>query len=324
LLQQPLEAVVGRPLNAVWPALDQPRARDVLSAAMHGAPGHLGGLSVGAADGTGRMATVSLIPIGDRATGPRGVMVVAQDVSEQLRLEAELRERHADALDARDRLRTVVEIVSHELRTPLTSVLGYAQLLAERPDADESQRARWVGLIVEKSRLMARLVGEVADLARLGADRMEIRAVPTDLVALLERAAREAAAASPEHDVVVTATGDVPRVSVDPERIQQVFGNLLTNAIKFWPGGGTVEVRIWPSERTVRVDVIDRGAGVPPDAVPRIFDAFYRGSEGVRGSGLGLAVAKGIVEAHGGQVVYASNPDGGSIFAVVLPVAREG
>ncbi len=317
-----LEAVVGRPVIAVLPALGRPRGRDALEAALHGTPGHLGSVTSKGPAGEDLVLSLSVLPVGTGA-GAQGVMVLALDVSERTRLEAELRQRHAQAVDARDRLRSVVEVVSHELRTPLTSVLGYAQLLRDRPEAAEDQRRRWAEYVVDKSRMMARLVGEVTDLARLGSDRFTLRRQATDLAGLVRRVADEVAATLPQHQVVVTVVDGLQPAEVDAERMEQVVVNLLTNAGKFWPGGGEIEVAVEQDEAATQIEVMDRGPGVPAEERERIFEPFYRSETGANagagGTGLGLAISRGIVEGHGGTLTVAQRQGGGAVFTLRLP-----
>lgn len=332
----PVESLVGRPAVAALPVLGRPRAMDALEAALRGAPAHLGIGRWVDRQGQELSLNLSLIPLGDPSRGVAGVVVIVIDVTERARLEAELRARNLRLSDARDRLRMVVEVVSHELRTPLTSVLGYARLLYDRPEAEPARRVHWAGVVIEKARLMARLVDEVTDLARLGAARFSLRRAPTDLADLARAAAAEMATVSPAHRVEVEAAAGLPRVWLDRDRIQQVLGNLFANAVKHWPEGGTVKVEIRPDPEAARPDavraappwlqvrVLDRGPGIPAEETEAIFTPFHRlqaASGGTPGTGLGLAVSRGIVEAHGGRIWVEARPGGGSIFCFTLPTA---
>jgi two-component system sensor histidine kinase KdpD len=249
-------------------------------------------------------------------------MLVALDVTERARLEAELRARHAQAAEARDRLRNVVELVSHELRTPLTSILGFAQLLEERPDAPDEQRRRWAEVVAEKARLMARLVGEITDLARLGSDRFALNLLPVDVADLVLRVATDMESGVDARRVVVTAQ-EMPSITADPDRLEQVVVNLLTNALKFSPESQNVDVTVAGDSGAVAIEVGDRGPGIPTAERELVFTAFYRSPsvpDSVGGTGLGLAVCKGIVDAHGGRIEAIDRPGGGTIFRVSLPL----
>jgi len=364
MLGQPMELVVGRPALSVMPALGRPGARDALEAARRGAPGQLAGLRL---DGGGEAASsvfgLSLIPIpGSDAPGEgRGLLLALQDVTARARLEARLREEGQRAREARDRLRAAIEVVTHELRTPLTSVLGYARLLQDRPSADAERRSHWAGQVIEKARMMARLMDEIAELARLDAGSgFSLQRQPVDVVALARSVAAEAAARSGRHDVQVVARGHPPTMLLDRDRIEQVLVNLVNNAVKFWPAGGTIEVRVrdavfeqgpatpattgggsdagregrgarltigtegTPSTTTdgLVVEVVDRGPGVPPHEAERVFEPFHRverGAESPPGTGLGLAVSRAIVEAHGGRIECLQTEGGGATFRVTLP-----
>ena len=129
------------------------------------------------------------------------MLLALQDVSARSRLEEELRAQTAGALEARDRLRAVIEVISHELRTPLTSVLGFARLLQDRPDAEPEKRQGWAGQVIEKARLMARLVDEVSELARLGSTEFSLDRRPTDLEALARDTAESLGDALGRHTV---------------------------------------------------------------------------------------------------------------------------
>jgi len=328
MLDQPVEALVGRPAIAVLPALGRPRARDALEAALRGAPAHLGVVRTVDKSGQEQDFSLSLIPLGDPSRGVVGVVVIVVDVTERARLEAELREQNVRAIEASDRLRTVVEVISHELRTPLTSVLGYARLLLDRPDAPPERRGYWAGLVIEKARMMARLVDEVTDLARLGSARFALHRTQVDLGALVRRVASDMAALSERHTLTVTIEPGLPDVWLDADRVEQVLTNLLTNVVKFWPEGGEVRVRVAadPGRGHVEISVADRGPGVPADLAERIFEPFQRArapqARPVAGTGLGLAVSRGIVEAHGGRIWVESAPGGGAVFRFLLPVGR--
>lgn len=330
LLGQPVEALVGRAAMAVLPALGRPRARDALQAAFRGTPGHLSLARAGRGAVPGQAWGLSFIPLGDPSRGVAGVVVLVLDISERTRLEAELRAHSARALEARDRLRTVVEVVSHELRTPLTSVLGYARLLADRQEAAAETRGRWAQLVLEKSRLMARLVDEITDLARLGSANFVLRREPVDLVALLKATAEDLSTLSERHRILVDAATESLVLDLDRDRIAQVLGNLLANAVKYWPEGGTIRLGLRSAGPAARPEVVvtvtDGGPGVPLEWAERIFEAFVRLPEGeglgrqAAGTGLGLAVSRGIVEAHGGRIWVSSPPGGGACFHFTLPL----
>jgi two-component system, OmpR family, sensor histidine kinase KdpD len=316
---------VGRPAIAILPGMGRPRARDALDAALHGASAHLGGLHTVTEGGREAVVSVSLIPLGTPARGIDGVLVAAVDVSERTRLEAELHEQHARSVEARDRLRAVIEVVTHELRTPLTSVLGYARLLHDRVNAPEERRAHWAALVIDKARLMARQIDEVTDVARLGSARFTLDRQPCHVGGLVHRIAAEFATTVESHQVRVDADTDLPLVSADADRLEQVLTTLLSNAVKYWPDGGLIEVAVVRDSPGVRVDVVDHGPGVPAELADRVFEPFYRrptdAARSVPGTGLGLAVSRGIIEAHGGRLWVEPTRGGGATFRFTLPAA---
>lgn len=321
LMGQPIEALVGRPLLAVLPGMGRPRARDALEVALHGTPGHLSGVRLASVDGREATGSVALIPMGEPSAG---VLLAVQDVTERLRLEAELRSQHARAMEASERLRSVVEVVTHELRTPLTSVLGYARLLADRPNAESQKRIYWAGLVIEKARMMARLVEEITDLARMGSPRFSLLTAPVDLGLLVREVATAFEPHTAGHTIEVTVEQGLPEVPLDSDRIGQVLQNLISNAAKYWPGPGAIRVRVVRDPAGLRVEVTDRGPGIPPELAEQVFEPFYRAGDeatrAVQGTGVGLTVARGIVEAHGGRIWLEPAPGGGTTAAFTLPV----
>lgn len=339
------EDLIGRHAISIIAALGRPSARDLLEAALRGTPGTVGRIRL--AEGSPSTHSLALIPLGVTGSGGAGagggggVLLALQDVSARAHLERQLRAEGERAREARDRLRAAIEVITHEIRTPLTSVLGFAHLLHDRPDAERDRIEHWSAQVIDKARLMARLMTEVTELARVGAGFALTRA-SFDLPALARRVAADVGSRAGRHDIVVWVADGVPPVVADRDRIEQVLVNLLNNAIKFWPEGGTIEVRIVPmaaaggpgspasgpaaGEPAVDVAVVDHGPGVPESAVERIFEPFQRlvdveETGDVPGTGLGLAVCREIVEAHGGHIACEPTPGGGATFRFRLPSA---
>ncbi len=319
------EQLLGRPVLAIIPDLGRPQARDALAAALHGTPGHVGNVRLLGPKGGHEALSASFLPLGDPARGVDGVLLAVHDASARFRLEQELRAQHAQALVARDRLRAVIQVVSHELRTPLTSILGYAHLLWERADADLEKRRRWAELVLSKSRWMARLVDEVTEFAGLDAGQVSLHCQPEDLGELVERAAADARNLSDRHQFRLEISRPLPAVMVDRDRLLQVLANLLANSVRYWPEGGEIMLRVSAADRGVVVRVADRGPGVPGELAERVFEPFFRlerdRARGLPGTGLGLAVSRANIEAHGGRIWIEQNPGGGAVFAFWLPVA---
>lgn len=219
-----------------------------------------------------------------------------------------------------------VSMVSHELRTPLAAIIGYAELME---DALEHEAARhlseYVGHIQDSSRRLLALVEDLLDIAKLDSGNFRLVCQQADLVPVLQ------ATAALVHPLVlardVTLSVNVPETPVpmwlDPARIEQVLLNLVGNALKHSPPGGHIDVGVVEEAEGVRVTVRDDGPGMPPDVLPRLFERFYQVDASLSrvhgGAGLGLAIAKGLVEAHGGTIGVESLPGEGSCFHFTLP-----
>ena len=231
-------------------------------------------------------------------------------------------EQQNEELRESERMKTeLVSIVSHELRTPLASVLGFTALLLKR-EFDPPIRRHYLGIVDAQARRLAALLEDFLDVQRIEHEGLELATERVDLAALLDEQAELYAEQSPKHTVAVSLEERPLPVRGDPDRLAQVVGNLLSNAIKYSPEGGTVELAAERSGSGVRVMVRDEGLGIPEDQQERIFTKFFRGdagATGITGTGLGLAVSREIVEAHGGTIGFDSDPSTGSTFWVELP-----
>ncbi len=220
----------------------------------------------------------------------------------------------------------LVSIVSHELRTPLTSIIGFTNVLLTRP-LDQATRQRYLGIVDEQGRRLASLIEDFLDLQRIEEGRLELRQELIDLVALLREQEQIFAAQSTRHTLKFELPPDRPLpVRGDPDRLTQVLGNLISNAIKYSPEGGEVELAGEGSGNVVRVRVRDHGIGISAEQQPSIFTKFFRGDAAVRGipgTGLGLALAREIIEAHGGRIGFNSAANRGSTFWIELPAATK-
>jgi signal transduction histidine kinase len=240
------------------------------------------------------------------------------------RIEQNHRELEAQNAELREseRMKTeLVSIVSHELRTPLASVLGFTALLLKR-EFDPPIRRHYLGIVDAQARRLAALLEDFLDVQRIEHEGLELATERVDLAVLLDEQAELYAEQSPKHTVEVALEERPLAVRGDPDRLAQVVGNLLSNAIKYSPDGGTVQLAAERSGAGVRVIVRDEGLGIPEDQQERIFTKFFRGdagATGITGTGLGLAVSREIVEAHGGSIGFDSDPSTGSTFWVELP-----
>ncbi|MFN8123844.1 MAG: ATP-binding protein [Thermoleophilia bacterium] len=234
----------------------------------------------------------------------------------------------AAALSTTERTRTrLIADVAHELRTPLSTLDGYLEGLADGvipPDADTWSTLR------DQTRRLSRLAEDLALVSRAEEGRLQVHPVATDAVQSIHDALQAARPAAMARGVSLSVTSRPERITVlaDPERLQQVLGNLLDNAIQHTPAGGHVEVVADQTPDAVRVEVIDSGEGIPADELERIFTRFHRvdpARTGVnRGSGIGLTVARALVAEHGGRLTAASaGPGHGSRFTITLPRASD-
>ncbi len=235
---------------------------------------------------------------------------------------AQIEDAFAERATSEERLRTFLADASHELRTPLASIRGYAELFrmgAARNGADTEdamsrieQEAARMGVLVDDLLLLARL-DEVRDTAR----------EPVDLAEIARDAAADARAMAPDRDISLSIADEETVVPGDEDRLRQVVGNLMRNALVHTPDGTDVELVVARVGDRVRLEVRDRGPGLPaPDGVV-MFERFWRAdparTRGAGGAGLGLAIVQGIVLAHGGEVRAQTRPDGGATFTVALP-----
>lgn len=228
-------------------------------------------------------------------------------------------------LSERERLKTeLVNIVAHELRTPLTSILGFTDTLLSR-SLEAHDRRRYLEIIDEQARRLASLVNDFLDLQRIEEGGLEIKQELVDLVGLLREQEQVFALHSSRHTIKCKLPSEQTlRVRGDPGRLSQVISNLLANAIKYSPEGGDVEVSGEGRGNMIRVLVRDHGIGIAGEQQARIFTKFFRGdaaSRGIPGTGLGLTLAREIVEAHGGTIGFNSAANRGSTFWIELPAA---
>jgi signal transduction histidine kinase len=230
-----------------------------------------------------------------------------------------------EALQASEHAKSeLISIVSHELRTPLSSVLGFTKLLLER-DFDEHERRRYLGIVDTEARRLASLAEDFLDVQLLEEGKLELAMETLDVSSLVREQVALFFGHGGDHSVELQLPDEPLWVDVDPDRLSQVVGNLLANAIKYSPEGGAVEVRAETLRGDVRIVVRDSGLGIPREDQAHIFTKFFRGraaASGIPGTGLGLAVARQIVEAHGGLIGFASEEGRGTTFWIELPAHR--
>jgi signal transduction histidine kinase len=227
--------------------------------------------------------------------------------------------------DSRERLERsradLVSTVAHELRSPLTSVKGFtATLLAKWDRFTDEQKLLMLTTVNADADRVTRLLAELLDVSRIDAGRLELRRQVVDVPAAVRRVVAGAVAAGEDEDRFrVFAPGELPEMWVDPDKLDQVLHNLVENALRH--GDGTVTIRIEPTgdPEGAAVTVSDEGDGIPEETVARVFTKFWRGGARRGGTGLGLFIAKGIVEAHGGSIAAGRSDAGGAAFRFTVP-----
>ncbi|WP_018657980.1 ATP-binding protein [Actinomadura flavalba] len=233
-----------------------------------------------------------------------------------------LRDAAHRARQERDRA-DLVSTVAHELRSPLTSVKGFtATLLAKWHRFNDDQKRVMLETVNADADRVTRLITELLDVSRIEAGRLEMRRQVVDLPGAVRRVvAGRVAAGDAAERFRVEEHGALPELWLDPDKIDQILGNLVENAVRH--GAGTVTIMVEPDahKEGAAVSVRDEGEGIPPDAAQRVFRQFWRGPGGNRraGTGLGLFIVKGLVEAHGGRIVVRRAPGGGAEFRFTVP-----
>jgi PAS domain S-box-containing protein len=245
---------------------------------------------------------------------------VAEEVAERIALGLDtlhlLREARRSAA-ARDEM---LAVVSHDLRTPLQAVLAAARVLRE-PGLDADARRRQLEGIERAGTMMRRLTSDLLDVARIEGAAFTLDAEPLPVAPFVDEVAARHRDAFEARGVRLRAavSGDPPAVLADRWRLFQLFGNLLDNALKLSPPDSEVALEAEPLGDRVVFRVCDQGPGIPEEDLPRIFDRFFRREGGRAGAGLGLAIARGIADAHGGSIDVTSRPGAGATFQVALP-----
>jgi signal transduction histidine kinase len=266
-----------------------------------------------------------------------------EQAEEDLRLsEARYRDLYAVAQAARDQLAAqneqlleldrlkdeFVGLVSHELRTPLTSIRGYVDLLLEaEPELSAERRLAFLEVLDRNANRLLALVDDLLFITRLEAGKLVLELSELDLAALVRECAAAAQPLAAERGIALeTVEYASPRVDADWSRLTQVLDNLISNALKFTPPGGRVELRIDGDDSFAQVEVTDTGIGIAGSELPHMFSPFFRASSAtaasIPGTGLGLAISKGIVETHGGSISVRSEEGRGTTFRVELPTGH--
>jgi two-component system sensor histidine kinase KdpD len=234
-------------------------------------------------------------------------------------------EQQAKLVAESERLsKTLLNSISHEIRTPIAAITSAAGNLSETCGAGAGEFERtMVGEIQEAARRLNRLVGNLLSMTRLGSGHVKANIDWCDVADLVQVTLKDIAKDLAQHNVTCGIAPGLPLVRMDFVLMQQALTNLLLNAAVHTPPGTAVRVNVDVEADALALTVADNGPGLPPDALPLIFDKFYRAPAApAGGTGLGLAIVKGFVEAQGGQVKAENRPGGGAMFTIRLPLAK--
>jgi PAS domain S-box-containing protein len=284
-------------------------------------------------DGTSIDIAVTMSAVRNAAGEVVAVAGIAQDITDRKRVEqeraeftSELESRNERLLEL-DRLKDeFVALVSHELRTPLTSIRGYLELVldGEAGPVTDDQR-QFLGVVERNANRLLDLVGDLLFLAQIEAGKLALEVGAVDLAAVAAESVETARPLAEDKKITLTlATSPLPLLAGDRARLAQLLDNLVSNAIKFTPEGGRVDVRASSSRGKAVLEVRDTGMGIAAEEQEHIFERFFRTTsateQAIQGTGLGLAISKAIVHAHGGTITLASSEGDGATFKVTVPI----
>jgi PAS domain S-box-containing protein len=270
-------------------------------------------------------AHIVLTPVRDAARQLLGFSLVVRDITERKRLEDDLRRRAEDLAAANRAKEDFLATLSHELRTPLNAMLGWTRLL-RMGKLDSAGVSRALETIERNARLQEQLIADILDVSRIVTGKLRLELRPTDLAPLVDATLDTLRPAADAKGVALQSRLKFAgAVLGDPDRLQQVTWNLIANAIKFTPSGGSVMVSLDRQGTSAVVTVKDTGEGIAPELLPYVFDRFRQGDASVTrphgGLGLGLSIVRHIVELHGGKVSVQSGGRGqGASFSAMFPI----
>ena len=241
------------------------------------------------------------------------LLLFLRDITEEMRVEAIKKDFVAN--------------VSHELRTPLASIKGYSETLLDERLSESDNSKEFLRIIDKHATRMSRLIDDLLILSRLESQQISVECAPLDVEELISFSVSGFSKQARDKGIELTSEVEEGLTSVlgDRDRLEQVMVNLLDNAIKYTPAGGSVKVSAYAETGSIRIDVADTGIGIPPKDIPRIFERFYRvdkaRSRELGGTGLGLAIVKHIIQGHGTRVWVESDSGKGSRFSFTLDKA---
>ncbi|MFC1967329.1 ATP-binding protein [Chloroflexota bacterium] len=258
----------------------------------------------------------SISPIFNSRGEVEAVLGVSVDVTE--RKKAEEKVRQLDRMKAE-----FVSNVSHELRTPIHTITGFAKELLDAPEMDKKTREEFLAIIARQSEHLNDLVNDILDISRLESGRFQINKQPLSIEDVIHSVIEDLSGLAGEKSTVITEdiAAGLPQIEADEKRIKQVIANLVGNAIKFGDSGNNIVVGCRVVENELVLGVQDHGIGIPEEAMPYLFEKFYRVDDENRGgTGLGLNISKQIIESHGGRIWVESVAGKGSTFSFTLPL----
>jgi PAS domain S-box-containing protein len=279
-------------------------------------------------DGSLFPISLTISPIRDGSGTIVGASKIARDITERQRAAEAIDHARRQAEEANRLKDEFLATLSHELRTPLNALVGFTRMLRSgvvQPD----QQERAFEILERNASLLTRLVDDMLDVSGIVSGKTKLDVQQIDMPKLIEQsiAIITPTAAAKGVQIQVSIDRDVPKVSGDPDRLQQVLWNLLANAVKFTPHGGRVRLQLTRLPDSVEIIVKDSGSGIPASFLPFVFDRFRQAnrqsSGGQGGLGLGLAICRHLVELHGGTITAASAGEGmGATFRVLLPFTQ--
>jgi len=320
------DEMIGRSIRTIIPDDRQSEEDDVIAKIQRGERVHHFETIRRRKDGTLLPISLTISPIRD----PDGVVIgaskIARDVTERKQAEAELARLLTVAQEASRLKDEFLATLSHELRTPLNAILGYTRMLRSGLIAAEKQ-GRALDTIERNAASLTEIIEDVLDVSRIISGKIRLNVRPVDLQTVIRDsldAVRPAAEARGIRIEAILDANETP-VSGDPERLQQILWNLVSNAVKFTERGGRVQVRLERARSHLEIIVSDTGVGIPPEFLPYVFERFRQADSGATrqhgGLGLGLAITKHLVEMHGGTIdVTSGGHHAGATFTVTLPM----
>jgi PAS domain S-box-containing protein len=264
----------------------------------------------------------------DNSKNPIGSITLGLDITDQKRYEEEIKRQNAE-LKKLNRIKSdFLNVTSHELRTPMVAIKGYTQLISDTSLGEITKKQKKaLGVVLRNTNRLNKLVQDILDISRIESGTMKFITENTDIVKMIKETVEtmQSAANNKQIKINTILNDNLPCLKIDSERIKQVIVNLLNNAIKFSPCNKDINVFVKKERDYVLFKIQDFGRGIPKNKIEKIFDTFYqvdcvKDRKLMSGTGLGLTISRGIVEAHGGSIIVESRLGKGSIFSFTLPI----